>query len=99
MFRVFFLVLAVLGASVKVTSSSTESAAVVLVAVLSGASITFTKSSAMLWLRQRSAQQGGAKAHTQRVMQYAGTMMQVGSFCGAGAMFLLINVAGVFKKP
>jgi len=79
------------------------------VAILSGASLAYSKVSAMLWIRSKhQAIISGTtdekpvtpipynKEYTQRLLTHAGVSMQVGSVIGAVSMFLLVNVAGVF---
>jgi hypothetical protein len=82
----------------------------ITVAVLSGASLAYSKVSAMLWIRSKQQKQLGHresepvtpipynKEYTQRLLTTAGISMQIGSVLGAVSMFLLVNVAGVFAK-
>ena len=68
--------------------------------ILSGASLAYSKVSAMLWLRSkefRGKSEKGSKASMKRLMTVAGISMQVGSVCGAVSMFLLIQVGKVFS--
>lgn len=69
--------------------------------IASGASLAYSKVSAMLLLRSRQIPpkkyQGGSKAYMKQLMTKAGISMQVGSVCGAVSMFLLIHVGKVFS--
>lgn len=68
----------------------------VTVSIISGASLAYSKVSAMLLLRSKRAPKGDRK-FMQSLMTKAGIAMQVGSVCGAVSMFLLIQVGKVFS--
>ena len=74
------------------------------ISILSGASLAYSKVSAMLWLRsqptpnQYGEKIGYNKDYMQRLLTVAGISMQIGSVTGAVSMFLLVNVAKVFPK-
>jgi riboflavin transporter 2 len=74
------------------------------ISIISGASLAYTKVSAMLHLRSRQAlnkhgeKLGYNKEFTQRLLTSAGISMQVGSIAGAVSMFLLVQIGKVFPK-
>jgi riboflavin transporter 2 len=69
------------------------------VAILSGASLAYSKVSAMLWLRSRNGPRNvNHKEYMRRVMTAAGISMQIGSVVGAVIMFSLVNIANVFPN-
>ena len=85
-------------------SQSGHTALLVIVMVCSGASLAYSKVSAMLWLRSKQLPSeygefaGYNKEFTQRLMTAAGISMQIGSVTGAVSLFLLVQVAQVFPK-
>lgn len=69
------------------------------VAILSGASLAYSKVSAMLLLRSRTGPRNvNHKEYMKRVMTAAGMCMQIGSVTGAVIMFSLVNIANLFPK-
>lgn len=68
----------------------------VTVSIISGASLAYSKVSAMLLLRSKRGPKGDT-TFMRSLMTKAGIAMQVGSVCGALSMFLLIQVGKVFS--
>ena len=94
-----FIIVAASMTSPVIADESTGTGVMAAVAILSGASLSYSKVSAMLLLRSKQpAESGYNKEFTQKLLTAAGVSMQIGSIVGAVSMFLLVQVAGVFPK-